>query len=98
MDFIPTPLIVSCSDVISHFTAHLANLYFAEGCFLSYLKSALVAPLLQTPNLDPGNISNFRPIFNLNNISKSLERLFLIRNRNRNRNRNLETSKALLKS
>ena len=47
MDFIPTPLMVSCSDVFSHLIAHLANLSFAEGCFPSCLKSALVTPLLK---------------------------------------------------
>src|SRR6218665_1842396 len=82
MDFIPTPLMVSCSDVFSHLIAHLANLSFAEGCFPSCFKSALVTPLLKKPNLDPGNLSNFRPISNLNNISKILERLFLTRIRN----------------
>lgn len=79
MDFIPTPLIVSCSDVFSHLIAHLANLSFAEGCFPSCFKSALVTPLLKKPDLDSNNLSNFRPISNLNNISKILERLFLTR-------------------
>ena len=79
IDFIPTPLIVSCSDVFSHLIAHLANLSFAEGCFPSCFKSALVTPLLKKPDLDTSNLSNFRPISNLNNISKILERLFLMR-------------------
>ena len=79
MDFIPTSLIVSCSDVFSHLIAHLANLCFAEGCFPSCFKSALVTPLLKKPDLDTSNLSNFRPISNLNNISKILERLFLTR-------------------
>src|SRR5688572_19321322 len=82
MDFIPTPLIVSCSDVFSHLIAHLANLSFAEGCFPSCFKSALVTPLLKKPELDTSNLSNFRPISNLNNISKILERLFLRVSRN----------------
>src|SRR6218665_1716337 len=77
MDFIPMPLMVSCSNVISHLIAHLVNLSFAEGCFPSCFKSALVMPLLKKPNLDPGNLSNFRPISNLSNISKILESLFL---------------------
>ena len=38
--------------------------------------------LLKKPNLDPGNLSNFRPISNLNNISKILERRFLTRTKN----------------
>src|SRR6218665_2647871 len=41
-------------------------------------KSALVTPLLTKPNIDPGNLSNFRPISNLTNISKILERFFFL--------------------
>src|SRR5688572_11437113 len=55
------------------------NLSFAEGCFPSCFKSALVTPLLKKPDLDTSNLFNFRPISNLNNISKILERLFLTR-------------------
>src|SRR6218665_811572 len=73
---------VSCSDVFSNLIAHLANFSFAEGCIPSYFKSALVTPLLKKPNLDPGNLSNFRPISNINNISKIIERLFLTRIKN----------------
>jgi len=47
MDFIPTPLMASCSDVFSHLIAHLANLSFAEWCFPSCFKSTLVTPLLK---------------------------------------------------
>src|SRR6218665_2257946 len=71
MDFIATPRMVFCSDVFSHLIAHLASLSFAEECFPSCFKSALVTPLLKIPNLDPGNLSNFRSISNLNNISIS---------------------------
>src|SRR6218665_2871603 len=47
MDFISTPLMVSCSDIFSHLIAHLVNLSFAEGSFPSCFKSALVTPLLK---------------------------------------------------
>ena len=42
-------------------------------------KSAAVTPLLKKPSLDPDNPANYRPISNLNNISKIIERLFLSR-------------------
>src|SRR6218665_1606648 len=66
------------------YIAPLQGVYlsFAEGCFPSCFKSALVTPLLKKPYLDPGNLSNFRPISNLNNISKIIERLFLTRIKN----------------
>ena len=38
-----------------------------------------MTPLLKKPSLDPDNPSSYRPISNLNNISKMLERLFLSR-------------------
>jgi len=43
------------------------------------LITPLVTPLVKKPNLDPSNLSNYRPISNLNNISKSLEKRFLSR-------------------
>ena len=55
----------------------LANLSFAEGCFPAIFKQAIVNPLIKKPGLDKSEPSNFRPISNLNNISKLLERLFL---------------------
>ena len=43
------------------------------------LLSSVVTPLLKKPSLNPDDPANFRPISNLNNISKILERLFLNR-------------------
>jgi len=83
LDFIPTSVLKTCCSVFSELIAKLANLSFQEGCFPQNFKSALVTPLLKKPNLDPENLSNFRPISNLNNISKILERLFLTRLRPR---------------
>jgi len=36
-----------------------------------------VSPILKKPNLDPSEPANYRPISNLNNISKIIERLYL---------------------
>ena len=52
---------------------------FAEGVFPSTFRSAVVTPLIKKPGLDTDCPSNYRPISNLNNISKILERLFLAR-------------------
>ena len=45
----------------------------------SLIQPALVTPVIKKPNLDPNNLSNYRPISILNNISKILEKLFLSR-------------------
>ena len=78
-DFIPTSLIKSCPGVFSELICTLANLSFSEGVFPSIFRSAVVTPLLKKTGLDADCPSNYRPISNLNNISKILERLFLAR-------------------
>ena len=40
---------------------------------------AFVSPLIKRPDLDPSLPANYRPISNLNNISKLIEKLFLAR-------------------
>jgi len=52
---------------------------FQEGCFPHSFKTVLVTPLIKKLNLDPSNLSNYRPTSNLNNTSKILEKLFLSR-------------------
>jgi hypothetical protein len=79
LDFVPTAIIKQCSPVFSHLIAYLANLSFSQGIFPSKFKHASVTPILKKQGLDPTVSANFRPISNLNNISKILERLFLTR-------------------
>ena len=57
----------------------MANLSFFEGTFPSVFKTAVVTPRLKKAGSDPDSPENYRPISNLNNISKILERLFLAR-------------------
>jgi len=70
-------LLKSCPAVFSDLIAHLANLSFFQGHFLTLFKSTSVTPLHKKPGLDKCLPSNYRPISNLNTISKVLERLFL---------------------
>ena len=70
VDFIPTSLIKLCPLAFFEIIATLANLSFSQGIFPTKFKK---------PSLDPDNPANYRPISNLNNISKMLERLFLSR-------------------
>jgi len=78
-DLIPPSLIKSCPGVFSELISVLANLSFSEGCFPTLFKNAVVVPLLKKPSLDKSVPSSYRPISNLNYISKILERLFLTR-------------------
>ena len=79
LDFVPTSVIKSCECLFADIITVLANLSFEQGCFPTMYKSALVTPLLKKPGLDESNPANFRPISNLNNVSKLLERLFFAR-------------------
>ena len=65
--------------MFSEIIAHLANLSFTEGRFPTLFKQASVTPLIIGQSLDKLVPSNYRPISNLNFISKILERLFLSR-------------------
>jgi len=65
------------SPVVSDLIAYMANLSFSQGTFPSKFMHASVTPLLKKPGLNPSVSANFRPISNLNSISKILERLFL---------------------
>jgi len=49
----------------------LTNLSFDEGRF----KPAQITPFIQHDGLDITNMANYRPIFNLNTISKVIESL-----------------------
>ena len=79
LDYIPTSLLKSCADIFSILIPHLANLSFTQAIFLSKFKLALISPLLKKPGLPKSELSNFRPISNLNTIGKILERLALAR-------------------
>ena len=79
LDYIPTSPIKLCSPVFSELIAYLANLSFSGNSFPKTFTSAIVTPLLKKPDLDSTLLSNYRPISNLNNISKIFERLFLTR-------------------
>jgi hypothetical protein len=57
----------------------LCNLSFSSGKFPAAYRSASVTPLLKKENLDPDEPSNYRPISNLNTLSKIIERVFLAR-------------------
>ena len=59
--------------------AKLANVSFEQGCFPAKFKSAAITPVLKKSGLDKKLPVNYRPISNLNNISKILEKLFLVR-------------------
>jgi hypothetical protein len=76
LDYLPTSLLKSCSSVFAPIICTLANLSFSEGHFPDSFKSAQISPLLKKPGLDEDSPASYRPISNLNTVSKILEKLF----------------------
>lgn len=79
LDFIPTSLMKSCNSVFSDIITTLANLSFEHGTFPSRYKFAVVTPLPKKADATIDRPDQYRPISNLNNISKVIEKLFLSR-------------------
>jgi len=79
LDTVPTSLLKACSGAFSRIIASLANITFQCGSFPTKFKLAQITPLLKQQGLDATSPSSYRPISNLNTISKILERLVLTR-------------------
>src|SRR3981081_3459848 len=75
LDTIPTFLLKSCIDVFIHPVTTLINFALTEGSFPSKYKHAVVYPKLKKHSLPQDDLPSYRPIFNLNFISKILERI-----------------------
>jgi len=63
---------------VESFILKFINLCLSSGCVPFSFKHAIVLPLLKKKNLDPRNLSSFRPISKLPFISKVLERSVLL--------------------
>ena len=67
------PLLTDCLDILLPFITRLINLSLKTGHFPYMWKSAVVLPLLKKPGLE-ARVENFRPVSNLQFVSKLLER------------------------
>jgi hypothetical protein len=75
LDFIPTKLLKSCLDALLPPITTLLNLCISESTVPDDFKTAIVTPLLKKDSLPKDDLSSYRPISNLNFISKLLERV-----------------------
>ena len=64
-----------CFDELGPTIINIINFSLSEGIFPSSFKQAIVHPLLKKPSLPDDDLNNFRPISNLNFISKILEKV-----------------------
>src|SRR5437867_11178673 len=75
LDLIPSRLLKSCLDSFLLPITTLINLSISESNFPDEFKSAIVTPLHKKHSLPIEDLSSYRPISNLNFISKILERI-----------------------
>ena len=73
IDPLPACLVSGCIDVLLPSITKMINLSLTSGHFPAEWKMALVLPLLKTHGLDP-LLKNYRPISNLQFVSKLVER------------------------
>mgnify|MGYP003547058831 FL=1 len=79
LDPIPTSLLKHCFTELGPVITKIVNLSLSEGIFPSIFKLAHVRPLLKKPSLPTDDFNNYRPISNLNFISKILEKVVSLR-------------------
>jgi retron-type reverse transcriptase len=77
LDPVPTPLLLQCTDDIVPALTEMVNDCFQSGFFPNFFKQAIVKPLLKKHDLDPNQLSSYRPVSNLSFLSKLLEKLVL---------------------
>ena len=75
LDTIPTFLLKSCLNSLIHPITTIVNMSLSEGIFPDTFKKATIRPLLKKHNLPHDDLSSYRPISNLNFLSKVLERI-----------------------
>ncbi len=77
LDPLPTSLLSHCiDDLLPHFVSIINN-SLHSATFPSSFKDAIVKPLLKKPSLDPDNLKNYRPVSNLQFLSKLTEKVVL---------------------
>ena len=74
MDQIPTSLLKSCVDVLLTPITNIVNLSLKLGVFPDTLKLSHITLLLKKPSSSKDDMKNYRPVSNLNFISKLLEK------------------------
>ncbi len=75
LDPIPTKLLKEVFPVISEPLLNIINSSLSLGHVPRNFKMAVIKPLIKKPQLDPGELANYRPISNLPFMSKILEKV-----------------------
>jgi hypothetical protein len=75
LDVMPTKKLKDCIDSLLTPITVIVNKCFSEGRFPDKFKHAIVLPLLKKLNLPKEELSSYRPVSNLNFISKIIEKV-----------------------
>ena len=75
LDPIPTFLLKDCLDELLHIITAIINASLKTARVPKSFKKAVVTPLIKKATLDPDTLGNYRPVSNLNFISKILEKV-----------------------
>lgn len=75
LDPIPTRLLKEVLPLVSTPLLDVINISLLTGYVPQAFKVAVIKPLLKKPTLDPGVLTNYRPISNLPFLSKILEKI-----------------------
>ena len=77
LDAIPTHLLKATIEMTCPFITTIINNSLKSGIFPDAYKKALVRPLIKKPGLDPNDLKNYRPVSNLQFLSKVMEKVVL---------------------
>ena len=75
LDPIPTNILKALLDILIKPITTIINLFLESGTFPLSFKEARVTLLLNKSNLPVNNVTNYRPVSNLNFISKITEKV-----------------------
>ena len=64
-----------CVDLLAKPIATIINASISRGVFPQYFKQAHVSPLLKKSSLSRQELKNYRPVSNLNYVSKLIEKV-----------------------
>ena len=78
-DPIPTWLLKECIDILAPSILKIVNTSISTSSLPSTYKHSIITPLLKKPSLDAEIMKNYRPVSNLNFISKILEKVVVSR-------------------
>ena len=68
-------LIKECVDLLAKPIATIINASISQRVFPHYFKQAHVTPLLKKSSLSRQELKNYRPVSNLNYVSKLMEKV-----------------------